>query len=136
MSYKGEMMATPYSEDLRIKALDLIDGGKEVGEVVSLLKISRASLFLWLKLRRETGSVAPKKDWRKGHGHKIKDLEKLRNFADQNQGLTGIEMAKKWGDLSPKTMRKWLHYIGYTQKKRVTGTKNEMKKNVKHIWMK
>lgn len=129
-------MAVAYSEDLRKTALNLIDSGKEVEEVVSLLKISRASLFLWMKLRRETGSVAPKKDWRKGHGHKISDLEKLKEFADENQGLTAIEMAEKWGGLTPKTMRKWLGRIGYTQKKRVMVTKKEMKKSVKLIWIK
>lgn len=129
-------MAVAYSEDLRKTALNLIDGGKEVEDVAALLKISRASLFLWIKLRRETGSVAPKKDWRKGHGNKISDLEELKKFADENQGLTAVEMAEKWGDLTPKTMRKWLGRIGYTQKKRVTGTKNEMKKSVKYIWTK
>jgi len=127
-------MAMAYSEDLRKAALSLIDSGKELEDVAVLLKISRASLFLWMKLRRETGSVAPKKDWRKGHGHKISDLEKLKKFADQNQGLTAVEMAEKWGGLTPKTMRKWLGRIGYTQKKRVMVTKNEMKKGVKHIW--
>ena len=129
-------MAVAYSEDLRKTALNLIDGGKEVEDVAVLFKISRASLFLWIKLRRETGSLAPKKDWRKGHGNKISDLEELKKFADENQGLTAVEMAEKWGGLTPETMRKWLGRIGYTQKKRVTGTKKEMKKSVKYIWTK
>jgi len=127
-------MARAYSEDLRIRALSLIDAGKKIEKVAAILSISRASLYLWLKRRRETGSIAPKKNWQNGHGNKFTDLEELKKFAEENQGLSAVEMAEKWGGLTPKTMRKWLHRIGYTQKKRALGTKNEMKKTVKFIW--
>lgn len=128
-------MAIPYSEDLRKKAMKLVDSGKKVEKVAKILDIAPVSLYRWKKQRETIGSLAPKKDWRKGHGHKIPDLEKFKAFAEENKGLTAIEMAEKWGNITPKTIRKFLHRIGFSQKKRLTGTKNSAKKNVKYIWM-
>lgn len=127
-------MANPYSEDLREKAIGLLDDGRSVYEVEKLLGIGKSSLYLWLKRRREAGTIASKKDWRKGHSHKIKDLETFKKFVHENQGLTALAMAEKWGDISPKTVCKWLHRIGFTRKKRSTDTKSGVKRSVKFIW--
>jgi len=98
-------MAKAYSVDLRLKALNLLDKGKTVKEVVVLLKISKSSIYLWEKRKRETGFVAPVKPRRNGHGHKITDLVAFKTFVDKNQGRTVKEMAKESGNITPKTIR-------------------------------
>lgn len=123
-----------YSIDLRIRCLALYDEGKIVQEVMSLLKISQPTVYRWLRQRKETGNVEPKTEWRNGHSHKITDLEEFCKFAQENVGLSAIELAKKWGNITPKTMRLWLKKAGFTRKKKVINTKNEMKKSVKHFW--
>ncbi len=66
---------------------------------------------------RKGESLAPKKDWRKGHSNKTPDLDKFKEFAQENQGLTATAMAEKLGNLSVKTVCKWLKGIGFTRKK-------------------
>jgi transposase len=124
----------PHSEDLRKKGMMLIDDGMGVYAVAKLLKISKSSLYLWIKRREETGFFAPKKDWRKGYGHKIPNLEVFKEFVDKNRSLTTKQMAEKWGNITLKTICKWLHRIGYTRKKRYMDTKNVKKKSVRYIW--
>ena len=111
-------MPKPYSEDLRLKALSLIDEGKKVLEVVELLKISKSCLYDWKKIRQERGTVRPKTGYQKGHSPTFKDMNVFENFVNQNQGMTGKEMAQKWGNVSSKTMCKWICRIGYTRKKK------------------
>jgi transposase len=106
-----------YSEDLRGKAIKLV---KEysVYKVASMLEIGKSSIYLWIKQKRESGSFAPKKNWRKGYGNKVQDLEKFRLFVEENRGDTAKKMAEKLGGkMSIKTTCKWLHRIGYVRKK-------------------
>src|SRR5690349_13653637 len=112
-------MANAYSQDLRERAIALIDEGKHINEVSDILKIDPSTSYSWLKRRRLAGDITAKKDWRKGYRPKVDDLEKFRNFAEENRNLTALDMAKKWGNISGKTILKWLHRIGFTRKKKV-----------------
>ena len=76
------------------------------------------------------------KGWQNGYGHKITDLVAFKAFVDDNCGLTAIEMAKKWGDISPSIFRKWLHRIGYSCKKKHLHTKNNAKRKPLYTWKK
>jgi transposase len=49
----------PYSKDLRLKALNAVDGGMAREEVARVFGISVPSIKRWLRRRRETGDVAP-----------------------------------------------------------------------------
>lgn len=49
-----------YSEDLRERVVTAVDQGMSRREVVRLFGVSEASIKRYLKLRRETGSLAPK----------------------------------------------------------------------------
>jgi len=49
----------PYSKDLRLKALNAVDGGMPREEVARVFGISVPSIKRWLRRRRETGDVAP-----------------------------------------------------------------------------
>ena len=127
-------MSAGYSKDLRGKALFLVSKNGSVAKSAEILCIGSVSIYRWIKLKKETGSVAAKKNWQNGHSHKITDLNELARFAEENSGLTAIEMAKKWGNITPKTIRKWLHRIGYSCKKKHLDTKNGIQKSVPLTW--
>jgi transposase len=48
----------PYSKDLRLKALDAVDGGMPREEVARVFGISVPSIKRWLRRRKEAGDVA------------------------------------------------------------------------------
>ena len=49
-----------YSEDLRERVVTAVDQGMSRREVARLFGVSEASIKRYLKLRRKTGSIAPK----------------------------------------------------------------------------
>ena len=126
-------MALAYSEDLRKRAVNLVENGKDAAEVAKLLSIGRATVYLWLARKRTEGTIAPRKGWHKGHSNKITDLEEFKRFVEENQGMTAVAMAEKWGNISAKTMCKWLKRIGFTRKKKLITTSNKTKKAVLYI---
>ncbi|QIX57324.1 IS630 transposase-related protein [Piscirickettsia salmonis] len=50
-------MPSPYSYDLRVRALKMIDEGILITQVSKLLKISRDTLHRWKNRRDHTGDV-------------------------------------------------------------------------------
>lgn len=51
-------MVRPYSEDLRERALLRYDAGETTRSIATALRIAPSCVSKWLKLRRETGSLA------------------------------------------------------------------------------
>ncbi|GCL60918.1 transposase, putative [Microcystis aeruginosa NIES-3807] len=51
-------MAAPYSDDLRQKAVSAVERGEKKSHVCRTLNISRNTLDLWLKRKKQTGTVA------------------------------------------------------------------------------
>ena len=47
-----------YSQDLRIRVLDAVDGGLAQAEVARLFGVSTPTIVRWRRRRRETGSLA------------------------------------------------------------------------------
>jgi transposase len=91
-------MATPYSDDLRTKAIEAVERGGRESSVCRTLNISRNTLDLWLKRKLQTGDYHVSTDYQKGTRHKITDWKKFRTFAQHNQGKTQAQMAKLWGN--------------------------------------
>lgn len=110
-------MALAYSLDLRKKIIEKIDNGMSITEASQIFDLGRNTIHRWINQRNLQGTLAPKTNWQKGHGHKIKDLDYFKKFAEENKDLTAKDMAKKWNNISAKTIRKWLRRIGYTKKK-------------------
>lgn len=111
-------MPAPYSYDLRMKVIKAIDEGMIKTQVSRIFKISRNTINLWLKRRKETGDYQAKEGYQLGHGAKITDLENFREFARQHGHQTQEEMAQAWAeDISDKTIGKALKKIGFTRKK-------------------
>lgn len=67
-------MPVPYSYDLRTKVIEAIDRGMKKTEASVIFNVSRNTINLWLKKRAETGDYKAKENYRRGYGHKIKDL--------------------------------------------------------------
>ena len=125
-------MPSPYSDDLRQKVLDAIDNGYRKSHVSRLFNISRNTIDLWLKRRKQTGSLSAIVDYRRGPQGKIKDLEQFRAFAKEHGHLTQKDMAAQWHEpISDYVISKALRRIGFTRKKRVMAIKNGMKRNDK-----
>jgi transposase len=51
----------PYSKDLRLRVLAAVDCGVPREEVARTFSVSMPSVKRWLKLRKETGDVEPRK---------------------------------------------------------------------------
>ena len=129
-------MAKPYSYDFRKKVISAIEmDGRKKCEVSEIFGISRNTIDLWLKRKEETGDLAAKPIRPLTDRHKITDWEKFREFVIENSSKTQIQMAKLWeGNISSRTMSRALARIGFTRKKRVMDTSNEMKPSVKYFW--
>jgi transposase len=49
----------PYSKDLRLRVLSVVDAGTPREEVANTFSVSMPTIKRWLKRRRETGDVEP-----------------------------------------------------------------------------
>src|SRR5215208_6116960 len=50
----------PYSEDLRERVMAAVDRGEQREDVAERFSVSVPTITRWLRLKRETGSLAPK----------------------------------------------------------------------------
>jgi len=119
----------PCSSDLRERVVLSVKRGLKRKTVAKRFNVSVTSVNRWYRLYKETGSLEAKKDWRNGHSHAIKNLEKFKKFVEKNKNLTQKEMAEKWGNISKTTIGMYLKKIGFTKKNDHYCTKNVMKKN-------
>jgi transposase len=121
-------MSSPYDYDLRSKAISAVKRGEGKTAVSRMFTISRNTLDLWLKREKETGdyqalSSAPKRD-----RHKIKDWQKFREFIQQHGDKTQAQLAKLWGEnVTQQNISDGLRKIGFSRKKKLTVTENEMR---------
>lgn len=112
-------MAKPYSYDFRQKVIAAIEmDGRKKGEVSEIFNISRNTIDLWLKRKKETGSISPKSTKPLTSKDKITDWEKFKTFAQENSSKTQSQMAKLWeGEISSRTISRALAKIEFTRKK-------------------
>lgn len=127
-------MASPYSNDLRQRAVDAVDRGERKIAGCRMLNISRNPLDLWLKRRQQTGEVGANRQYRRGLQPKIADLDAFRSFAQRHGHLTQQDMAGQWIEpISDRTIGKALQRIRFTRKKRPTAIESGMKPNDKRF---
>jgi transposase len=125
-----------YSMDLRKRVLAAVDRGTPRKEIVRTLGVSEPTIRRYLRLRRETGSVAPKPYpkppfsigqnveqrralWKQLEEHNDATLEKHCQLWERNQGVK----------VSISTMSRAIrHRLGWTLKKRVWVPPNETKR--------
>jgi transposase len=121
-------MASAYSEDLRVRALDLLESGWQITKVSQVLNISRPTLYRWKQQVELTGSTAPKKSLPPPRPSKIRDRDKFQEFVDINGDKTQEELAQLWGNVSRHTISRALKKLGYTRKKKPMVIKRDLKK--------
>lgn len=89
-------MPRPYSVDLRSRALAACDAGERPSAVAERFCVARASVYLWLKQRRDEGRTEPK---RLGGGPKpvIRDgvAEALGRLVGERNDRTLVEYADR-----------------------------------------
>ncbi len=126
-------MAIAYSQDLRIRAVELIETGMSISQVSRLLKISRPTLYRWVKKFETTGSTQPEKSIPPPQTSKIQDWQKFQEFIELHGNKTQKEMASLWGNVSHHTISRGLKKLGYTRKKKPTVTKSAVNKAVRNL---
>lgn len=123
-------MPSPYSYDLRRKAIEAVERGERKIDVCRTFGISRNTLHQWLKRKDETGDYQAITNYQQGYDPKITDWEQFRAFALEHQGMTQTQMAQLWGDgMTQQNISDALHKIGLTRKKRPTAIVKETKPN-------
>src|SRR4028118_70820 len=127
-------MPAPYSQDLRIKAIEAVKRGERKIDVCRMQHISRNTLDLWLKREEETGDCRANVNFQQGCGHKITDWKGFREFVQQHGDLTQAKMAQLWADnVTQQNISDALRKIGISRKKKHPAIKNETKSNVKNF---
>ena len=125
-------MPIPYSNDLRKKVIDLINGGMQQKEVARLLSINKSTIFRWNKEYKEKGSC----DF-KGYNHnkdKIKsDFHEVRKIVEENPHYTLHMIATMVGNVSHQTISNILKKLGYSFKKTHGYIKSEMSRQDKSL---
>lgn len=125
-------MPSPYSEDLRQKAIAAVKRGKRKKDVSQMFKISRNTLDLWLKREEQTGDCRAITNYQQGCRHKITDWQRFGEFVRQHGGKTQAQIAKLWGNnVTQQNISDAMQKLGVSRKKKLTGIENEMKSSVK-----
>jgi transposase len=111
------------SIDLRERVIAAVDRGIHIDKVKKRFGVCRKTIYNWLNLRKETNSLAPKKNYQKGHSHKITDLEQFKKFAEDHKQCSLSQMTIKWEELfnqsiSESSILRALKKIGFTSKKK------------------
>ena len=116
-------MAIAYSQDLRKRALSLLEKDLSITQVSRLLEISRPTLYKWQNQFQTTGSIKPLTPVRSSSSSHIKNWGKFQEFVDFYGDKTQSEMAELWSieigkKVSHDTISRGLKKLGYTRKKK------------------
>jgi transposase len=121
-------MPAPYSKDLREKVMFTFDSGMNPTKISRLFNICRSTVYDWIEIRNQRGSLRAKTGFQKGHSHVITDLDKFKKFVDQHPDYTQTELADAWPiKVSVSSIARSLIKIGYSRKKNVMTIKKETK---------
>jgi transposase len=124
-----------YSMDLRERVLAAVDRGTPRKEIVRTLGVSEPTIRRYLRLRRETGSVAPKPPPKRPFsiGQNVEHRRALWKQLEEHYDATLEKHCRLWErkrgvKVSISTMSRAIRRLGWTLKKRVWVPPNETKK--------
>ena len=130
----------PYSQDLRERVVKAVDEGLSRREIVKLFGVSEVTIKRYLRLRRETGNLAPKPI--PGYPpKKLGALQKgLRPQLEAHPDATLKEHCRLWEaqtgvKVSISTMSHAIQRLRWTRKKKTLGA-SERKEEEREEWRK
>ena len=118
-------MAKPYSEDLRKRVIEAIDGGATIPEAAEQCGVSISSVVRFLRLSRDTGSISAAKFG----GYKEFALaaheELIRSLIEEQPDITLAELearlAKKKILVGKSSISRFLNHLKLSFKKKPAG---------------
>ena len=112
-------MASPYSYELRVRVMALLEEKMSVTKISHLLKVSRDTIYKWKYIKEITGDVKPKIGYQSGESRKIvKDKTEFLKFIRENEGKSIRELAELMPNkISPSTIKRTLRKFHYSYKK-------------------
>jgi len=118
-------MAKPYSEDLRKRVIEAIDGGATIPEAAEQCGVSISSVVRFLRLSRDTGSISAAKFG----GYKVFALaaheELIRSLIEEQPDITLAELearlAKKKILVGKSSISRFLNHLKLSFKKKPAG---------------
>ena len=123
-------MPAAYPYELRIRVLNAYEKGMRVTKIKESFDISRNTLYKWQKVKEETGDIKAKVGYQNGHSHKVKDMEKFKNFIEANNDKTTKELSDEWEcEISRSTILRYISKINYSYKKKHFFTLKVIKQN-------
>lgn len=127
-------MGKAYSQDLRLRVLEALDGGLTKMQAHRMFRVSRSTIDDWLRLRAEQGHVRDKAPRAAKSGGALSDRAVFGAFAARHSGATLQQMAQAWQretgqELSLITFSRALRRLGWTRKKRAFSTKSATPSN-------
>jgi|SRR5215208_2210507 len=124
-----------YSMDLRERVVAAVDRGTPRKEIVRTLGVSEPTIRRYLRLRRETGSVAPKPPPKRPFsiGQSVQQRTVLWKQLEEHDDATLDQHCQLWEGkqgvrVSISTMSRAIGRLGWTLKKRVWVPPNETNK--------
>ena len=110
-------MPQPYSQDFREKVIEVHEEGLSVEKTAKQFRIAVSTIKCWKRLKKETGTVEPRKAIQKGIPRKFSLLE-LENYVNEHPDQTQYEMADALG-VSQVLICLRLKELNYSRKKRL-----------------
>ena len=110
-----------YSVDLRHKALSYYEQCKNISKVAAAFNLSRNTIYLWIRLKEQTGSLNHQV---KGQNATKLDRQKLAQYVEQHPDAYLYEIAKHF-NCTAAAICYALKQMGITRKKRSPLTKNK-----------
>ena len=115
----------PYPQAMRERAIAAyLEQGMKKIEVCRIFGIQRRSFDEWLRVYEKEGRTCAKAKYQKGHSRHVEDIEAFREFIQETPFNTVYDLLapfeQRFGrKIRYEALRRWLHRVGFTHKKRV-----------------
>ncbi len=90
-------MAAPYSQDLRTRVIQIVEGGRSARSTAKLFAVSASSAVKWVQRWRREGSIAPSPV--RGHSGRLLEAhaEWILRLVEEKPDLTLEEICTELG---------------------------------------